>query len=35
VVGSNKDRVQELKIQLTREFDLKDLGATNKRMHIH
>jgi ATP-binding cassette subfamily B (MDR/TAP) protein 1 len=30
VIGSDKDRVQELKAQLAREFDMKDLGPTNK-----
>ena len=30
VIGPNKDRVQELKAQLAREFDIKDLGPTNK-----
>jgi ATP-binding cassette subfamily B (MDR/TAP) protein 1 len=30
VIGPNKDRVQELKAQLAREFDMKDLGPTNK-----
>ena len=30
VIGLNKDRVQELKAQLAREFDMKDLGPTNK-----
>jgi len=37
VVGPNKDRVQELKAQLSREFDRKDLGPANKilGMQIH
>jgi hypothetical protein len=37
VIGPNKDRVQELKAQLAREFDMKDLGPTNKilGMQIH
>jgi ATP-binding cassette subfamily B (MDR/TAP) protein 1 len=37
VIGPNKDRVQELKAQLAREFDMKDLGPANKilRMQIH
>ena len=37
VVGPNKDRVQELKAQLAREFDMKDLGPANKilGMQIH
>ncbi|KAK0592765.1 hypothetical protein LWI29_024958 [Acer saccharum] len=30
VVGSNKDRVQELKAQLAREFDMKDLGPETR-----
>jgi ATP-binding cassette subfamily B (MDR/TAP) protein 1 len=30
VIGPNKDRVQELKAQLAREFDMKDLGPANK-----
>ena len=30
VVGPNKDRIQELKAQLAREFDMKDLGPANK-----
>jgi ATP-binding cassette subfamily B (MDR/TAP) protein 1 len=30
VMSPNKDRVQELKTQLVREFDMKDLGSTNK-----
>ena len=36
VVGPNKDRVQELKAQLAREFDMKE-GPTNKirGMQIH
>jgi hypothetical protein len=37
VEGPNKDRVQELKAQLAREFDMKDLGPANKilGMQIH
>ena len=37
VVGPNKDQIQELKAQLAREFDMKDLGPTNKilGMQIH
>ncbi|KAH9650013.1 hypothetical protein KPL70_026197 [Citrus sinensis] len=37
VAGPNKDRIQELKAQLAREFEMKDLGPTNKilRMQIH
>ena len=37
VVGPNKDQVQELKAQLAREFDMKDLGPANKilGMQIH
>ncbi|KAH9707327.1 Integrase catalytic domain-containing protein [Citrus sinensis] len=33
----NKDRIQELKAQLAREFEMKDLGPTNKilGMQIH
>ena len=30
VVNPHKDRVQELKAQLAREFDMKDLGPTYK-----
>jgi hypothetical protein len=30
VIGPNKDRVKELKAQLAREFDMKDLGPANK-----
>ena len=30
VVGPNKDRIQELKAQLSREFEIKDLGPANK-----
>ena len=30
VASYNKDQVQELKEQLAREFDMKDLGPTNK-----
>ncbi|KAH9794327.1 hypothetical protein KPL71_004856 [Citrus sinensis] len=37
VTGLNKDRIQELKAQLAREFEMKDLGPTNKilGMQIH
>ena len=37
MVDPNKDRIQELKVQLAREFDMKDLGPTNKilGMQIH
>jgi ATP-binding cassette subfamily B (MDR/TAP) protein 1 len=37
VIGPNKDRVQELKAQLAREFDMKDLRPANKilGMQIH
>jgi len=37
VVGPNKDQIQELKAQLAREFDMKDLGPANKilGMKIH
>ena len=37
VAGSNKDRIQELKAQLAREFEMKDLGPANKilGMQIH
>nr|KYP42748.1 Retrovirus-related Pol polyprotein from transposon TNT 1-94 [Cajanus cajan] len=37
VVGPNKDQIQELKAQLAREFDMKDLGPANKilGMQIH
>ena len=34
VASYNKDRVQELKVQLAREFDMKDLGSTNKILGI-
>lgn len=30
VAGPNKDRIQELKVQLAREFEMKDLGPVNK-----
>ncbi|KAH9685636.1 Integrase catalytic domain-containing protein [Citrus sinensis] len=35
--GPNKDRIEELKAQLAREFEMKDLGPTNKilGMQIH
>ncbi|KAH9754808.1 cysteine-rich receptor-like protein kinase 8 [Citrus sinensis] len=35
--GPNKDRIQELKAQLAREFEMKDLGPANKilGMQIH
>jgi len=37
VESPNKDRVQELKVQLAREFDMKHLGPANKilGMQIH
>ena len=37
VADPNKDRVQELKAQLAREFKMKDLGPVNKilDMQIH
>jgi viroplasmin and RNaseH domain-containing protein len=37
IISSKKDRVQELKAQLAREFDMKNLGQTNKilGMQIH
>ena len=37
VEGPNKDRVQELKAQLAREFEMKDLELANKivGMQIH
>ncbi|RDX94488.1 hypothetical protein CR513_23119, partial [Mucuna pruriens] len=37
VVGPNIDRIQELKAQLAKEFDMKDLGPANKilGMQIH
>ena len=37
VEGPNKDRIQELKTQLAREFEMNDLGSTNKilRIQIH
>ncbi|KAH9704158.1 hypothetical protein KPL70_011349 [Citrus sinensis] len=34
VAGPNKDRVQELKAQLAREFEMKDLGPANKILGI-
>lgn len=30
VIGPNNDRMKELKAQLAREFDMKDLRPTNK-----
>lgn len=30
VVGPNKDQIQELKAQLAKEFDMKDLRLANK-----
>ena len=30
VAGPNNDRIKELKAQLAREFEMKDLGPTNK-----
>jgi len=35
--GPNKARIQELKVQLAREFDIKILGLANKilRMQIY
>ena len=30
VVGPNKDRITDLKAQLAREFEMKDLGPANK-----
>ena len=37
VAGPNKDQVQELKAQLAREFEMKDLRSANKilRMQIY
>ncbi|KAE8671438.1 Casein kinase I isoform delta-like [Hibiscus syriacus] len=37
VAGPNKDHIEELKAQLAREFEMKDLGSTNKilGMQIH
>ncbi|KAH9660405.1 hypothetical protein KPL70_024186 [Citrus sinensis] len=37
LAGLNKDRIQELKAQLDREFEMKDLGPANKilGMQIH
>ena len=32
VVSPNKGRVQELKAQLARDFDMKDLGPENKTL---
>ncbi|KAE8698964.1 Alpha-glucan water dikinase [Hibiscus syriacus] len=34
VAGSNKDHIEELKAQLAREFEMKDLGSTNKILGI-
>ena len=34
VAGANKNRIQELKAQLAREFEMKDLGPTNKILGI-
>jgi len=34
MIGPNKDRVQKLKAQLAREFNMKDLGPTNKILGI-
>nr|GEV11871.1 retrovirus-related Pol polyprotein from transposon TNT 1-94 [Tanacetum cinerariifolium] len=33
--GPNKDRINKLKAQLAREFEMKDLGPTNKILGIH
>ena len=30
VAGLNKDRIQELKVQLAREFEMKNLGSANR-----
>ena len=37
IAGPNKDRIEELKAQLAREFEMKDLGPANKilGMQIH
>ncbi|KAE8725329.1 hypothetical protein F3Y22_tig00008957pilonHSYRG00078 [Hibiscus syriacus] len=37
VAGPNKDHIEELKAQLAREFEMKDLGSANKilEMQIH
>ncbi|KAH9669265.1 hypothetical protein KPL70_021724 [Citrus sinensis] len=37
IAGPNKDRIQELKAQLAKEFEMKDLGPANKilGMQIH
>ncbi|KAE8686521.1 Protein STRUBBELIG-RECEPTOR FAMILY 1 [Hibiscus syriacus] len=37
VAGPNKDHIEELKVQLAREFEMKDLGSANKilGMQIH
>ncbi|GJS70301.1 retrovirus-related pol polyprotein from transposon TNT 1-94 [Tanacetum coccineum] len=37
VAGPNKDRINKLKAQLAREFEMKDLGPANKilRMQLH
>ena len=37
VAGTNKNRVQKLKAQLAREFEMKNLGLANKilGMQIH
>ncbi|KAH9651792.1 hypothetical protein KPL70_026888 [Citrus sinensis] len=34
IAGPNKDRIQELKAQLAREFEMKDLGPANKILGI-
>ncbi|KAH9654151.1 hypothetical protein KPL70_027652 [Citrus sinensis] len=34
VAGPNKDRIQELKAQLAREFEMKDLGPANKILGV-
>ena len=34
MVDPNKDRIQELKAQLARDFDMKDLGPANKILQM-
>ena len=34
VASSNKDRVQEVKAQLAKKFEIKDLGLTNKILGV-
>ena len=34
VAGPNKDHIEELKAQLAREFEMKDLGPANKILRL-